>query len=91
MLGRSYSWLDQRSRAGQFILPDGNTAEPLRDAGRLSRFTLQMLRDIILASAARAGSHGGHPICPSRGDDRQPTREHWRQGRDPSMYRPRCL
>lgn len=30
MLGRSYSWLDQRLRAGQFVLADGSTVEPLR-------------------------------------------------------------
>ena len=51
MLGRSYSWLDQRLRAGQFILPDGNTVQPLRTPGGYRRFTLQMLRDIIVASA----------------------------------------
>jgi hypothetical protein len=28
--GRSYSWLDQRSRAGQFVRPDGTHATPLR-------------------------------------------------------------
>ena len=51
MLGRSYSWLDQRLRAGQFVLPDGTTVQPLRTPGGYRRFTLQMLRDIIAASA----------------------------------------
>jgi hypothetical protein len=51
MLGRSYSWLDQRLRAGQFVLCDGTTVQPLRTPGGYRRFTLQMLRDIIAASA----------------------------------------
>ena len=51
MLGRSYSWLDQRLRAGQFVLPDGTTVQPLRTSGGYRRFTLQNLRDIIAASA----------------------------------------
>ena len=51
MLGRSYSWLDQRLRAGQFVLPDGTTVQPLRTPGGYRRFTLQNLRDIIAASA----------------------------------------
>jgi hypothetical protein len=51
MLGRSYSWLDQRLRAGQFVLPDGTTVQPLRTPGGYRRFTVQMLRDIIAASA----------------------------------------
>lgn len=50
MLGRSYSWLDQRLRAAQFVLPDGTTVQPLRTPGGYRRFTLQMLRDIIVAS-----------------------------------------
>jgi hypothetical protein len=33
ILGRSYSWLDQRLRKGQFTLPDGTVLEPLRTAG----------------------------------------------------------
>jgi hypothetical protein len=32
-LGRSYSWLDQRLRKGDFILPDGMIMQPLRTAG----------------------------------------------------------
>ena len=26
LLGRSYSWLDQRLRRGQFVLPDGTVS-----------------------------------------------------------------
>ncbi len=51
MLGRSYSWLDQRLRAGQFVLPDGTTVQPVRTPGGYRRFTLQMLRNIFAASA----------------------------------------
>jgi hypothetical protein len=51
MLGRSYSWLDQRLRAGQFVLSDGTAVQPLRTPGGYRRFTLAILRDIIAASA----------------------------------------
>jgi hypothetical protein len=50
LLGRSYSWLDQRLRAGQFMLPDGTKVEPRRTAGGYRRFTLAMLEDIALSS-----------------------------------------
>jgi hypothetical protein len=50
MLGRSSSWLDQRLRAGQFMLPDGTTVEPRRTPGGYRRFTLAMLEDIALSS-----------------------------------------
>ena len=46
LLGRSYSWLDQRLRKGQFVLPDGTTVQPLRTPGGYRRFTTAMLRDI---------------------------------------------
>jgi hypothetical protein len=48
LLRRSYSWLDQRLRAGQFMLPDGTTVQPRRTAGGYRRFTLAMLKDIAL-------------------------------------------
>jgi hypothetical protein len=50
LLGRSYSWLDQRLRAGQFILPDGTKVEPRRTPGGYRRFTLAMLKDIAISS-----------------------------------------
>ena len=50
LLGRSYSWLDQRLRAGQFMLPDGTTVQPLRTPGGYRRFTTAMLRDIATSS-----------------------------------------
>ncbi len=53
MLGRSYSWLDQRLRAGEFVLPDGTTVQPVRTLEGYRRFTLRTLRDIIVASTRR--------------------------------------
>jgi hypothetical protein len=50
LLRRSYSWLDQRLRAGQFMLPDGTTVQPLRTPGGYRRFTTAMLRDIATCS-----------------------------------------
>jgi hypothetical protein len=47
---RSYSWLDQRLRAGQFMLPDGTTVQPRRTPGGYRRFTPAMLRDVALSS-----------------------------------------
>src|SRR6476469_5387984 len=50
LLGRSYSWLDQRLRRGQFVLPDGAPVQPLGTAGGYRRFTTAMLRDIATSS-----------------------------------------
>ena len=50
ILGRSFSWLDQRVRHGEFTLPDGTVVEPLRTPGRYRRFTLEMLKDVTLSS-----------------------------------------
>jgi hypothetical protein len=50
LLGRSYSWLDQRLRKGQFVLPDGTVVRPLRTTGGYRRFTTAMLRDIATSS-----------------------------------------
>ena len=50
LLGRSYSWLDQRVRNGQFVRPDGTVVQPLRTAGRYRRFTTEMLKDITTCS-----------------------------------------
>jgi hypothetical protein len=50
LLGRSYSWLDQRLRAGQFMLRDGTTVQPLRTSGGYRRFTIAVLRDIATSS-----------------------------------------
>jgi hypothetical protein len=50
LMGRSYSWLDQRLRQDQFIRPDGTTVQPQRTQGGYRRFTLAMLEDIALSS-----------------------------------------
>ena len=49
LLGRSYSWLDQRVRKGQFVLVDGTSVQPLRTPGGYRRFTTEMLRDVALS------------------------------------------
>ena len=46
LLGRSFSWLDQHVRNGDFVLPDGTAIQPLRTAGGYRYFTLAMLQDI---------------------------------------------
>jgi hypothetical protein len=48
-LGRSYSWFDQRLRAGHFIRPDGSAVQPLRTPGGYRRFTLEMVKDIAVS------------------------------------------
>ena len=48
LLGRSYSWLDQRVRGGQFTNPDGSVLQPLRTPGGYRRFRQSTLRDIAL-------------------------------------------
>jgi hypothetical protein len=50
ILGRSYSWLDQRLRKDQFVLPDGSNVQPVRTPGGYRRFTMEMLKDIALTS-----------------------------------------
>jgi hypothetical protein len=58
LLGRSFSWLDQRVRKDQFVLVDGTTVQPLRTPGGYRRFTLAMLEDIALSSYR----HGWFPM-----------------------------
>ena len=60
LLGRSYSWLDQRLRRGQFVLPDGAPVRPLRTAGGYRRFTTAMLRDIATSSYRQHWFPMGH-------------------------------
>ena len=50
LLGRSFSWLDQRVRDDEFVLPDGTVVRPLRTPGGYRRFTLAMLKDIAICS-----------------------------------------
>jgi hypothetical protein len=46
LLGRSYSWLDQRLRRGEFVRTDGTVVRPLRTAGGYRYLTFEMLHDI---------------------------------------------
>ena len=46
LLKRSYSWLDQRLRRGEFVRPDGTAVKPSRTSGGYRYFTIQMLQDI---------------------------------------------
>jgi hypothetical protein len=46
LLGRSFSWIDQRIRNGDFVLPDGTTIQPLRAAAGYRYFTTTILRHI---------------------------------------------
>ncbi len=50
LLGRSFSWLDQRLRRGEFVRLDGTTVQALRTTGGYRRLTLEMLKDITLSS-----------------------------------------
>jgi hypothetical protein len=47
LLGRSYSWLDQRSRRGEFERPDGTVVEPSRSPGGYRYFTVEDIQDIV--------------------------------------------
>ncbi len=42
LLGRSYSWLDQRLRQGEFVRADGTTVQPLRSPGGYRYFSVEM-------------------------------------------------
>jgi hypothetical protein len=46
LLGRSFSWLDQRIRRGDFVRFDGTVVEPLRTDGGYRYFSIEMLKDI---------------------------------------------
>ncbi|OSC32291.1 hypothetical protein B8W69_00400 [Mycobacterium vulneris] len=46
LLGRSYSWLDQRLRHGEFVQVDGTILQPLRSPGRYRYLTFRMVIDI---------------------------------------------
>ncbi|WP_426649791.1 hypothetical protein [Mycobacterium seoulense] len=48
VLRRSYSWLDQRLRRGEFVAPDGSVLEPLRAANGYRFFSTQTLREIAM-------------------------------------------
>ena len=46
LLGRSFSWLDQHVRNGDFTLPDGTVLQPLRSSGGYRFFSVEMLMEI---------------------------------------------
>src|ERR1700740_1324230 len=46
LLGRSFSWLDQGLRRGDFVLPDGTVIAPLRSPGGYRYLTFEMLQDV---------------------------------------------
>ena len=50
LLGRSYSWLDQRVRNDDFVLPDGTPVRPSRTPGGYRRFTTGTIKDIAICS-----------------------------------------
>jgi hypothetical protein len=60
LVGRSFSWLDQRMRNEQFILLDGTAVQPLRTPGGYPRFTLAMLEEIALSSYRNHWFSMGH-------------------------------
>ena len=49
LLGRSYSWLDQRCRRGEFVRPDGTAIVPSRSPGGYRYFTVETIKDVALA------------------------------------------
>jgi len=61
MLGRSFSWLDQRVRDEQFVRADGTVVVPFRTPGGYRRFTLTMLKDIA-GSCYRKGWFSGDKL-----------------------------
>src|SRR5258705_13501411 len=65
LLGRSYSWLDQGLRAGQFTNPDGSVLQPLRTPGGYRRFRQSTLRDIALCWSC-CWSYDGASSPPAR-------------------------
>ena len=57
LLGRSFSWLDQRVRNGEFTLPDGTVVQPLRSPGGYRYFSIEMLTDIATCCYRSTGTH----------------------------------
>ena len=46
LLGRSFSWLDQHLRSGDFTLADGTVIRPLRTPGGYRYFSIELLIEI---------------------------------------------
>lgn len=53
ILGRSYSWLDQRLRREEFAVPDGSVLRPFRAANGYRFFSTQALREIAMCCYRR--------------------------------------
>ncbi len=53
ILGRSYSWLDQHDRNGDFVLPDGTVLEPSRTAGGYRTFDVETVKEICFCCYRR--------------------------------------
>ena len=64
MLGRSYSWLDQRLPAGQFIPPDGTTVQPLRTPGVIGGSPFRCCGTSSWPAPTTAGSRRRTPDMP---------------------------
>ena len=63
VLGRSYSWLDQRLRKDQFVLPDGSVVQPLRTPGGYRYFSIEMLKEIATCCYRRHWYSFGELKC----------------------------
>jgi hypothetical protein len=57
LLNRSYSWLDQRLRRGEFVRPDDTQVQPLRSPGGYRYFSIEMLTDIATCCYRSTGTH----------------------------------
>jgi hypothetical protein len=53
ILGRSYSWLDQRDRNGDFVLPNGVALQPSRTAGGYRAFDVETVKEICFCCYRR--------------------------------------
>jgi hypothetical protein len=46
ILGRSYSWIDQLVRHGEFTLPNGTVLQRSRTAGGYRRFSTELVKEL---------------------------------------------
>src|SRR5690348_4571305 len=53
VLRRSFSWLDQRLRRGEFVAPDGSVLEALRAANGYRFFSSETLRHVAMCCYRR--------------------------------------
>jgi hypothetical protein len=57
LLGRSFSWLDQRVRNGDFVLTDGTVLQPLRWLGGTGISPSRCSKILLRVAIGTAGSH----------------------------------